>query len=260
LATAGRSGLSALHFAGVGSGIAISSILIGLLSLMDMDWQGMWIWTGAFSFLMLAPVIWMVPSASEGPAPLQKSAGMTLNRPLAALVLAYGLLGFGYVITATFISSLVRQIPDIPSMGTLTWLVVGLAAIPSVAFWTLLGKRMGNNYAYALASLVLAAGVAGSVLGQSALSLFISAGLLGATFMGLTALGLITAREMSGGDPRRSIALMTASFGLGQMIGPVFAGYAYKIDDSFLYPSLIASLSLIIAAVLVIAFREVQPA
>ena len=37
--------------------------------------------------------------------------------------------------------------------------------------------------------------------------------------MGLTALGLIAARE-GGGDPRGRIALMTAAFSAGQIIGP----------------------------------------
>ncbi len=256
LAQAGRPGLSALHFAGVGTGIAISSLLIGLLSWTDTSWQEMWIWTGALSFVLLIPVLWMVPAGSEEAAADQASSGLSLRKPLLALILAYGLLGFGYVITATFISTLVRQIPDIPAIGTLSWLVVGLAAIPSVAFWTWMARKIGNNKTYALANLVLAAGVAGSVLGDSSAAIFISAALLGATFMGLTALGLINAREMSSGDPRRSIALMTASFGLGQMIGPVFAGYAYDFGDSFLIPSLVAAFSLVVAAALVFFFRE----
>ncbi|MCR9212120.1 MAG: YbfB/YjiJ family MFS transporter [Proteobacteria bacterium] len=256
LAQAGRPGLSALHFAGVGTGIAISSVLIGLLSLTETSWQGMWIWTGVLSFALLVPVIWMVPTGSEKAPAGESAGGFSLRKPLVALIVAYGLLGFGYVITATFISTLVRQFPDIPSMGTLTWLIVGIAAIPSVAFWTWLARKIGNGHSYAVANIVLAVGVAGSVLGHSAAAIFTSAALLGATFMGLTALGLINAREMSGGDPRRSIALMTASFGLGQMLGPVFAGYAYDFGNSFLFPSLVAALSLVIAALLVFFFRE----
>ena len=59
--------------------------------------------------------------------------------------------------------------------------------------------------------------------------------------MGLTALGLIQARKLARGDPRQSLALMTAAFGLGQMIGPSFAGFAYHFTGSFRAPSLAAA-------------------
>ncbi|MDH3376778.1 MAG: YbfB/YjiJ family MFS transporter [Gammaproteobacteria bacterium] len=77
--------------------------------------------------------------------------------------------------------------------------------------------------------------------------------LLGGTFMGITALGLANARRLSCGDPRRTLALMTAAFGLGQMIGPSFAGIAYDIGRSYFMPSLVAAAALAIAAVLVLA-------
>jgi predicted MFS family arabinose efflux permease len=69
--------------------------------------------------------------------------------------------------------------------------------------------------------------------------------------MGLTALGLIQARKLARGDPRQSLALMTAAFGLGQMIGPSFAGFAFHYTGSFRAPSLAAALALVVAAALV---------
>ena len=80
----------------------------------------------------------------------------------------------------------------------------------------------------------------------------VSAALLGGTFMGITALGLVYARHLSTGDPRRSLAFMTAAFGFGQMTGPEIAGFAYGLGDSFLAPSLAAAAALVIAAGLVI--------
>jgi len=81
----------------------------------------------------------------------------------------------------------------------------------------------------------------------------IAALFLGGTFMGLTALGLIAAREAGEGDPRGRIALMTAAFGLGQIIGPAVAGFAYDATGSLVMPSLAAALALVVAAVLSIA-------
>ena len=82
------------------------------------------------------------------------------------------------------------------------------------------------------------------------LGVVIAALFLGGTFMGLTALGLIGARETGEGDPRGRIALMTASFSLGQIIGPAFAGFAYDATGSLAMPSLIAAAGLVVAALL----------
>ena len=57
-------------------------------------------------------------------------------------------LGFGYIITATFIVAIVRGSPEIRNFEPFVWLVVGLAATPSVAAWTLLARRWGVVCAY----------------------------------------------------------------------------------------------------------------
>ena len=159
--------------------------------------------------------------------------------------------GRGYVITATFISTIARATPALQAVEPLVWLVVGLAAIPSVGLWVAIGRRLGNDASYALASLTQAIAVALSVLVANASALLAAALLLGGTIMGLTALGLIQARQLARGDPRQSLALMTAAFGLGQMIGPSFAGYAYALTGSFRAPSPAAAAALVIAAALV---------
>jgi predicted MFS family arabinose efflux permease len=78
----------------------------------------------------------------------------------------------------------------------------------------------------------------------------LAAALLGGTFVGITALGLVQARRLSQGDPRRTLAVMTAAFGFGQIIGPAFAGMVYDVTGSFLLPSLTAVSALLVAACL----------
>jgi len=43
---------------------------------------------------------------------------------------------------------------------------------------------------------------------------------------------------------------MTAAFGLGQIVGPVFAGAAHDLTGSFTAPSLAAAGALLLAALL----------
>jgi MFS family permease len=74
---------------------------------------------------------------------------------------------------------------------------------------------------------------------------------LGGTFMGLTALGLAEARTMALANPRPALALMTAAFGFGQVIGPALAGALSDRLGSFALPSLIAAAALVAAAAIV---------
>lgn len=259
LAAAGRSELTHYHFAGVGIGMSISALLVSGLGASGIGWSGQWVASGAVAALALAVVMAMIPrGAGTVPPPPPKSAS-GFDRRIIPLAIAYGLFGFGYVITATFISVLVRQTPSIAAIEPVIWLIVGLAAVPSVAVWAWIGRRFGNPASIALACLAEAAGVAATVLFDSTAAVLIGGALLGGTFMGITALGMTTAREISlsgsGSDPRRMLGLIVAAFGAGQMIGPAFGGYIAGITGSFVVPSLVASGVLVVAAGLVMTVR-----
>jgi predicted MFS family arabinose efflux permease len=251
LAAAGRPALIALYFAGVGSGIVLSALLVAGLAAAGCDWRVFWLASGALSLLGLGAVVLLVPGMAEAKPAGAPPRGGAIDRRLLALIAAYGLFGFGYVITATFISTIVRASPDLKSLEPVIWLIVGLAAVPSVAIWAWVGRRIGNGRGFALACLVEAAGVTLSVLATEPSAVTLSAVLLGGTFVGITATGLVNARELSTVDPRRNLALMTAIFGIGQMIGPSFAGFVHDLSGNFRLPSLAAAATLVIAAALV---------
>ena len=248
LAAAGRDGWAAAIYAGVGTGIAISSLAVPAAAQESGDWQNPWLVCGALSIVLAIPVAMLLrpqPPPAAGTADPGEGKG---ERGLSRFIVAYGLFGFGYVITATFVSDMVRADPLLRPAEDLVWLCVGLTAAPSVALWGWVGRRWGNERAFALACLIEAAGVALSVLGGGVWLLLFAVGLLGGTFMGLTALGLVNARRMSAGDPRRNLALMTAAFGLGQMVGPTLAGAMHDLLGSYLAPSLLAAAALAAAA------------
>ena len=255
LAATGRSGLSWMPFAGVGAGIALSAVLVSGMAADGAEWESLWLASGALALLGLVLCAYLLSEtpAAERASPSTGSEAAAPGFP--ALVIAYGLFGFGYVITATFISQMVRTAPEVAALEGVVWLVVGLAVIPSVALWVWLDRRLGNCTALALACLVEGVGIAASVFESSAVAVLSAATVLGGTFMGITALGLIIAQRMSTGNPTRLLALMTASFGLGQMVGPTFAGYAYRIGDSFQVPSLAAAVALLVAAALTFRIR-----
>ncbi|HZP98110.1 MAG TPA: YbfB/YjiJ family MFS transporter [Reyranella sp.] len=230
---AGRPQLSAVHFAGVGTGIAASAAVVATLG----DWRAMWFASAALAVIAAFAVALLVP---EDDHPSNRPAAHG-NAPIA-LVAAYGLFGFGYVITATFIVAQVRSAPAIAPLEPYVWILFGLSAAPSVALWTALARRWNILNAYAAAAVIEAIGVAGSAIWTSEATIIGAALLVGGTFMGLTALGLIAAAGR--------IALMTASFGLGQILGPLFAGYVFDATGSLSLPLLGAAAALIVAAML----------
>jgi predicted MFS family arabinose efflux permease len=250
LAVTGRAGLSAIHFGGVGAGIAFSAALVSLLAAAGFGWRTQWVIAGAAASAAIPAVARLVPSDRETARSGTAANGMTVDLRLGALIAAYGLFGFGYVITATFLVAIVRGSPEIRYLEPVIWIGFGLSAIPSVVVWSAFARRVGTFKAFALACLVEGFGVAASVLIVSSTGVLLATLCLGGTFIAITALGLVGARRLSVADPRRVLALMTVAFGLGQIVGPVLAGALVEHSGGYILPSLIAAGTLVVAALL----------
>jgi len=250
LSAAGRPGLSAVHFAGVGAGIAVCAVIVNALVAAGGDWRDLWLANGVLCLASLGVVYYLIPDRADAQA-AAATVARTPDKAIRALVVAYGLVGFGYVITATFLVAIVRGSPDLRDAEPVVWLLVGLSAAPSVALWGICARRLGAKAAFALACTLEAVGVTASVLWATFAGIALAALFLGGTFMGLTALGLMEAHRLSARDPRRTLAIMTAAFGLGQILGPAFAGALYDLTGSLLLPSLGAAGALLVAAGLV---------
>jgi hypothetical protein len=100
--------------------------------------------------------------------------------------------------------------------------------------------------------------VALTVVSSQPVLFLLGAALLGGTFMGITALGLMEGRRQASAGgvaaERQMLAILTAAFGLGQVIGPWLAGELHALTGSFEAPSLTAAAALLVAAALV--YRE----
>ncbi len=239
------------HFSGVGIGIAVSAVLVYLLSLMPASaipaWRVDWFAGALLGAFGLAAVAWLLPRP-EGSASAVREPAIAWTRPLAALTLSYGLFGIGYVVTATFIVAIAREGAESPLLECLTWLVTGAAAAVSLLVWKPVERRHGVAAAYLMAILVETIGVAATVVLPFPASALIGGGLLGLTFIVITAYGLQLGRMLASASARRVLALMTAAFGVGQILGPLGAGFLAARTGSYALPSLAAAGVLLLAA------------
>ncbi len=257
LATAREATLATTHFAGVGTGIVVSAIATSTLLALDGDWRSLWMTTGLIAALFSVAAVLLIPGKSSldtqsAPTVTHKTEASTSNsRAMWAFIAGYGLFGFGYVVTATFLVAIVRSEPEIRTSEPYIWIVLGLAAIPSVAMWSRLGRRTSTGTAFIVASLVSAAGVISSVLWVSLAGVVVAATLLGGTIMGLTILSIAGVRQYATTGGHQALALASTSFGIGQMIGPAAAGVIANHTGSFTLPTLLAAGALILGAIVV---------
>jgi predicted MFS family arabinose efflux permease len=250
LAASGRQSLSGIHFAGVGAGILMSALAVSTLLALGADWRALWIGAGFLAATAAGIAALLIPDERNIEAASKPEDLPASSRGIGAMIVAYGLFGFGYVITATFLITIVRFSVEVRVLEPWIWTLFGLAAIPSVSVWSWLAQRIGIFHAFALACALEAIGVAASVEWVTIAGVCAAALLLGGTFMGITALGFMAARTLAAGRSQQALGLMTASFGVGQIVGPLLAGFLSERLGGFRVPSLIAAAALIIAAAL----------
>ncbi|MBA8876964.1 YbfB/YjiJ family MFS transporter [Phyllobacterium myrsinacearum] len=248
LAVAKRHDLQAMHFGGVGAGIALSSVLVAASAASGFGWRQDWIGAAVLSVLGLLAVVWLLREGPVRTGADTKEPPVRWTPDFLKINIAYGVFGFGYIITATFIIAIVRSSNGGASMEALVWFVTGVAAAFSVWLWAPLLRRVGPFAVVALGMLVQAAGVAASVLLPPPVGPILGGILLGLTFIVITASGFQAGRALLPQSPRRVMAVMTAAFGIGQIIGPLVGGYLANITGNFTAATLAAAASLVIGA------------
>ncbi len=137
------------------------------------------------------------------------------------LVLCYGAFGFGYIIPATYLPTMARQLVSDPLVFGLTWPIFGTAAALSVALASYWLSAWPRRKVWAMAQAVMALGALLPLCQHALWTLAASAVLVGGTFMVATMAGLQLVRERMPSNPTPLLARMTAGFAAGQIAGPL---------------------------------------
>ena len=223
LAALNRPALGNTVYAGVGTGIALAGGLCLALMHIGAGSARAWIVLGVLS-IVLSVAIWSVFRGSPGsPVAAERPAdrGMVWDRESIRLVLCYGAFGFGYIIPATFLPVMAKQVIRDPAVFGWSWPLFGAAAMGSTLATAMLRSLVTTRRLWIASHLVMALGVVLPVVWSGIVPIMLAALLVGGTFMVITMVGMQEARSVGGTRATGLMAALTSAFALGQIAGPI---------------------------------------
>lgn len=249
-------------YMGPGAGIAASGLLVSAMVLAGGSAAVGWAVFAALAS-MLTAVVW--PTV-QGPADHRTAAAAAAGRFTAEklwFVLAYGLSGFGYIITATFLPVIAREtLPPSFWLG-LFWPILGVGVMAGALAATRLPRRIDFRDALAACYVVQAVGVVLGVWVPGLASFAVGSLLVGLPFTAISFFGMQEARRLSPVAPAGLMGLCTAVYGVGQIAGPPLAAWLVHGSASraagFARALEAAAASLVLGAVIHLALARVRP-
>lgn len=208
-----RRALGGVVYAGVGAGSALAGLVCLALMQLHMEAADAWMALGAVAAIAAA-LLWPAfrLDTAKGASPSHR-----WNSQSWRLVLCYGAYGFGYIIPATFLPAMARELLGEPALFGWAWPVFGAAAAASTLAAAPLARRFGTRRVWIGSHLVMAAGVLAPLVLPGISGIALAAICVGATFVVITMVALQEAGLVGGGS---LMAAMTAAFAAGQIAGP----------------------------------------
>lgn len=213
-----------IYFSGIGIALA-SSDIISRYVLSISSWQTSWIVLTLCALIVsFYPLYILSFDAEIG----QKNEKHPLNKALFSpfvviLIAAYFTEGVGFVIQGTFLPTILKSIEGLESVAGLSWLLVGLAGIPSSIIWMRLASKYGSVNIIIIAMSIQIIGILIPTMTTNMyLNLFCGI-LYGCTFVGLVALFMNLGGKLAGKNPVMLMGALTTAYGIGQVTAPLYA-------------------------------------
>jgi len=248
LAQLGAPALGGVIFAGPGLGIVVSGLVGGGMVACNWTAASGWLIFGLLAVVLTASV-WhilqgseerLVPMRRQGtvsrsgaaprsgqavaPVPARQTAAGA-DREIGFLALAYGLAGFGYIITATFLPVIAREALPGSAWVDLFWPIFGSGVVIGALLAMRVASAGDRRYLLAGAYLVQAAGIGASLWRPTLAGFAIGSLVLGVPFTAITFFAMQEVRRLRGGAAASFIGLLTATYGVGQIIGPALVAF-----------------------------------
>jgi hypothetical protein len=238
--------LGARVFAGVGVGIAVAGLLCGFILGFGAGSRAAWTVLGAAATIATLS-IWGPLRHARLDTRLPAEPKPAPTKDAFRMIACYGAFGFGYIIPATFLSSMARETVANPLIYGASWPLFGLAAAASTLGVAKFGHRLTPRVTWIAGHVVMAAGVACPLVLPGFVGIVASALLVSGTFIVVTMAELQDARRVAGVDARHLIAAMTSSFAAGQIAGPIMVSLLAPMGHGFA-PALLLAAAVLLAS------------
>ncbi|WP_121315248.1 YbfB/YjiJ family MFS transporter [Paraburkholderia sp. RAU2J] len=139
------------------------------------------------------------------------------------LILLYGVPGFGYIITATFLPVIARHALPGSSWPDLFWPMFGVALMVGALLAARLPTHWDNRTLLAGSYVLQAFGIALGIVWPTAGGFSLGSILIGLPFTAITLFAMREARRLRGDDAAGLMGYATAAYGIGQIVGPLVA-------------------------------------
>ncbi len=271
LAKRGVPAMGGIIYVGPGAGIVVSGLFA--TGMVAWHWTAAtgWLMFGALSFV-LAALVWhilrggderliaLAPRAAALPGAAPQHHG---HAEMTLLTLAYGLAGFGYIITATFLPVIARAALPGSAWLDMFWPIFGLG----VMLGALLATRLppGKDFRLLLAGcyFLQALGIAASLWSPSLAGFALGSLMLGMPFTAITFFAMQEVRRLKPATAASFMGLLTATYGVGQILGPPLVAVLLKRTPSagagFTLSLEIAAASLLVGAVMYLWMARAYP-
>lgn len=170
------------------------------------------------------------------------------------LVLLYGVPGFGYIITATFLPVIARHALPGSAWPDLFWPMCGAALIVGALAGARLPLHWDNRLMLAGCYVVQAVGIALGIVWPNAAGFSFGSILIGLPFTAITLFAMREARLLRGEHAAALMGYATAAYGIGQIAGPLVAAPLAAATGSF-SPSLWLAAAALVAGALGLVWR-----
>ena len=229
LAELGVGALGGAIYTGPGIGIVITGLLVSAMVALHWRAASGWLCFGVLGLGLSAAVWPTFRSAPRAAAAAASPAGASRAREvraahgpaeIAVLAFAYGLAGFGYIVTATFLPVIARlALPGSPWLD-LFWPIFGAGVFTGAMLSTRLQLGGDLRRPLSLAYVIQALGIAVSLWNPTLAGFAIGSLLLGLPFTTITYFAMQEVRRLRPAHPAGLMGLLTALYGLGQIVGP----------------------------------------
>jgi MFS family permease len=238
LARLGAPAMGSIVFAGPGVGIVISGLFGSAMVAWSWTAAAGWLVLGLLAFVFTA-MVWGVfrggeerlvalRQGSDGPSQRVGPAGSL--REMALLTLAYGLAGFGYIITATFLPVIAREAMPMSAWIDLFWPIFGAGVVVGALLASRLPPSWDRRHLLSAAYVMQAVGIAIGVWFPTTAGFAIGSLMIGFPFTAISFFAMQEARRLMEGAAASFMGLITAMYGVGQVLGPPLV--ALLLDDS----------------------------